>query len=78
VVLKKVQIMCELLGISSSRPVNAQGLLHAFRRRGGETADNPDGWGIAFLRGDRFMLRKEPLPAAYSHDFAEAPPDSDR
>jgi len=71
VVLKKVQIMCELLGISSSRPANAQGLLHAFRRRGGETADNPDGWGIASLRGDRFMLHKEPLPAAYSHDFAE-------
>ena len=64
--------MCELLGISSSRPANAQGLLHAFRRRGGETADNPDGWGIASLRGDRFMLHKEPLPAAYSHDFAEA------
>ncbi len=63
--------MCELLGISSSRPVSAQAVLHAFRRRGGETADNPDGWGIAFLRGDRFTLHKEPLPAARSHGFVE-------
>ena len=65
-ILKKVQIMCELLGISNSRPVNTQELLHAFRRRGGETADNSDGWGIAFLRADRFTLHKEPLPAAHS------------
>ncbi len=63
--------MCELLGISSSRPVNAQTLLHALRRRGGETADNADGWGLAFLRDDRFMLDKEPLPAAHSRRFAE-------
>lgn len=63
--------MCELLGISSSRPVNALDLLHVFRRRGGETADNPDGWGIAFLRDDRFTLHKEPLPAARSHGFVE-------
>lgn len=70
-ILKKVQIMCELLGISNSRPVAAQTLLHAFRSRGGGTADNPDGWGIAFLHDGRFTLDKEPLPAARSHSYAE-------
>jgi glutamine amidotransferase len=63
--------MCELLGISNSRPVSARRLLHALKKRGGETADNPDGWGIAFLCGDRFTLHKEPLPAARSHGFIE-------
>ena len=63
--------MCELFGISSSRPTDAQAVLHAFQKRGGETADNPDGWGIAFLREDRFTLYKEPLAAARSHRFGE-------
>jgi glutamine amidotransferase len=63
--------MCELLGISSSRPTDVQAVLHAFQKRGGETADNPDGWGIAFLRDGRFMLHKEPQPAARSHRFVE-------
>ena len=70
-VLKEARTMCELLGISSSRPVNAQDLLHAFRRRGGEDADNPDGWGLAFLHDDRFTLHKEPLPAAHSQRLME-------
>ncbi|HJW82624.1 MAG TPA: class II glutamine amidotransferase [Acidiferrobacterales bacterium] len=63
--------MCELFGISSSRPTDAQAVLHAFQKRGGETADNPDGWGIAFLREDRFTLYKEPLAAARSQRFGE-------
>lgn len=63
--------MCELLGVSTSRPVRAQAVLSAFQKRGGEVADNPDGWGIAFLRGERFMLHKEPLPAAHSRRFVE-------
>ncbi len=63
--------MCELLGISSARPVRPQGLLDAFRRRGGEDADNPDGWGIAYLHGGRFVLRKEPMPAARSPLFVD-------
>lgn len=63
--------MCELLGISSAHPMREQDLLHAFRHRGGDTADNPDGWGIAFLRDDRFTVHKEPQPAAHSHRFVE-------
>jgi glutamine amidotransferase len=38
--------MCELLGLSSAHPVGLAKILHAFARRGGETADNPDGWGL--------------------------------
>jgi glutamine amidotransferase len=63
--------MCELLGISSSRPVRAQALLRTFQKRGGETADNPDGWGLAYLHNGRFALYKEPLPAAHSQHFFE-------
>lgn len=63
--------MCELLGISSTQPGNPQALLQAFRRRGGEIADNPDGWGIAYLHDGRFALHKEPVPAAHSQRFTE-------
>ena len=63
--------MCELLGISSARPVHPQALLHAFRSRGGETADNPDGWGVAYSHDGRFVLHKEPTPAAHSQRFIE-------
>lgn len=61
--------MCELLGISSEAPVQVEAMLRAFQRRGGEIADNPDGWGLAFLSDGRFTLGKEPLPAAGSARF---------
>ena len=70
-VLDGTWIMCELLGISSSRPLSPQVLLDAFRRRGGEIADNPDGWGVAYLHDGRFALHKEPIPAAHSQRFIE-------
>jgi glutamine amidotransferase len=63
--------MCELFGISSARPVKSEALLREFRRHGGETADNPDGWGMAFLHDGRFTLHKEPLPGASSRAFLE-------
>ena len=52
--------MCELRGISSSIATEAQDVLRAFRQRGGGSADNPDGWGIAFRVGGRFRLPKGP------------------
>lgn len=61
--------MCELLGISSSVPTEARKVLRAFRQRGGGTADNPDGWGIAFRVGGEFRLFKEPTPAVHSVRF---------
>jgi glutamine amidotransferase len=63
--------MCELFGLSSDRPAQPEELLCRFGARGGDTADNPDGWGIATLEGDAFRLVKEPLPAAHSPRFKE-------
>jgi glutamine amidotransferase len=63
--------MCELFGFSSDQPVHAAELLCRFGARGGDTADNPDGWGLAMLEGDAFRLAKEPLPAAWSPRFRE-------
>jgi glutamine amidotransferase len=61
--------MCELLGISSNAPIEARDVLRAFRQRGGGTADNRDGWGIAFRAGGGFRLLKEPVPAVQSAGF---------
>ena len=58
--------MCELLGINSNRPVEMRTLLGLFARRGGETADNPDGWGLAYFDGNDFLLHKAPEAAADS------------
>jgi glutamine amidotransferase len=63
--------MCELFGLSSNRPVQPEDLLCRFGARGGDSADNPDGWGIATLEGGAFRLVKEPLPAAHSPRFQE-------
>ena len=61
--------MCELLGISAGRAVPAALALARFARRGGETADNPDGWGLARWEGSHLTLRKAPEAAAWSTDF---------
>jgi glutamine amidotransferase len=63
--------MCELFGLNSDRPVQPEELLCRFGARGGDTADNPDGWGLATLEGGAFRLVKEPLPAAHSPRFKE-------
>lgn len=36
--------MCELNGIRSNQPTGWDNALTLFRKRGGETADNHDGW----------------------------------
>jgi glutamine amidotransferase len=51
--------------------VQPEDLLCRFGARGGDTADNPDGWGLATLEGGAFRLVKEPLPAAHSPRFKE-------
>lgn len=63
--------MCELFGISSDRPVAASRELATFRLRGGSKADNPDGWGIAWLTNGVFSLIKEPVPAHRSTLFEQ-------
>jgi len=62
--------MCELFGISSTRPARAHTALARFRMRGGRTADNPDGWGLAYVENERFRLYKEPVAGASSNLFA--------
>lgn len=55
--------MCELFGLSSSQPQAPGDLpLVEFRTHGGDKADNPDGWGIAWRYGQDLFLEKEPLP----------------
>ncbi len=63
--------MCELFGMTSNRPISARTPLSLFGKRGGESADNPDGWGLAYLEGDSFAIHKAPEPAARSASFAE-------
>jgi glutamine amidotransferase len=62
--------MCQLFGCSSKDPRSGRSLpLAEFRARGGETADNPDGWGVAWRVGDAFLLEREPLPGCDSAQF---------
>ncbi|WP_372524067.1 class II glutamine amidotransferase [Sulfuricaulis sp.] len=63
--------MCELFGLSSNRPVPPGELLRRFGARGGNTADNPDGWGLATLNDSAFRLTKEPNAAAHSARFQQ-------
>jgi predicted glutamine amidotransferase len=63
--------MCELFGMSSERPISAHTSLSLFGKRGSETADNPDGWGLAYLEDDAFVLHKAPEAAARSASFAK-------
>lgn len=63
--------MCELFGLSASHPATAREALASLRLRGGLEADNPDGWGIAWLADGAFHLVKEPLPAYRSALFDE-------
>jgi glutamine amidotransferase len=45
-------------------------LLLRFAERGGKTADNPDGWGLAYAGDTGLILDKAPEPAAESQRFA--------
>ncbi len=63
--------MCELLGISANHTLLASERLGEFRLRGGQLADNPDGWGLAWWEGSAFRLAKEPQPACQSALFGE-------
>ncbi|MBI4194277.1 MAG: class II glutamine amidotransferase [Betaproteobacteria bacterium] len=63
--------MCELFGLSSGEAIQPSAALNAFRLRGGRLADNPDGWGVAFLADGTFRLVKEPVAAIRSTLFAK-------
>jgi glutamine amidotransferase len=58
--------MCELFGVSSSKPVRLRYSLHAFAEHGGLIHPNKSGWGIAYHEGRDALLIKEPKPASDS------------
>ena len=65
--------MCELFGLSASQRIGGSVLpLTEFQARGGATADNPDGWGLAWRDDSDFHLEREPLPGQRSARFAGA------
>lgn len=63
--------MCELFGASSSAPRTLSRWLRPFRLRGGESADNPDGWGVAFWSGAYPEIEKSPDPGWSSTHFLQ-------
>jgi len=58
--------MCELLGVSSSRPVTATLSLTELAAHGGRTGPHKDGWGVAYYLGHDVRLLKDAEPAATS------------
>lgn len=63
--------MCELFGASAARPQNLARWLEPLRLRGGATADNPDGWGIASWTAGALQIDKVPEAGARSARFAD-------
>lgn len=63
--------MCELFGASASEARGYSTWLMPFRARGGATADNPDGWGIASWTDDQAKIEKSPEPGWSSKRFRE-------
>ena len=55
--------MCELLGMSFSKPVTPSISFLGFRQRGEQ---HPDGWGIAFYPDNSVQVIKEPIKAGSS------------
>jgi len=58
--------VCELLGLSSSRPARLTFSLRSLASHGGMGGVAPDGWGVAFYEGRDVALFREPAPAADS------------
>lgn len=54
--------MCELFGASARQPRNYAQWLTNFQQHGGATADNPDGWGLAWWQRDQARIEKAPEP----------------
>ncbi len=60
--------MCELLALSANTPTDLGFSFHGLRRRGGDTLDHADGWGLASFDpdGQGVHLFREDAPAAFS------------
>lgn len=62
--------MCELFGYSGDREQSLSRWLEPFRARGGGSADNPDGWGVASWHDGAVSLTKSSEPGFSSAGFA--------
>lgn len=58
--------MCELLGLSSQRPVNRAAILSRF---GELSTSNPDGWGVAYYLNGKAVIEREASSANGSPRF---------
>lgn len=58
--------MCELIGLSASRPTELRFSLTGFFPRGGITGPHTDGFGIGFFEPGGYRDFHDVLPAAYS------------
>lgn len=58
--------MCQLLGMNSLKPANLGFSLEGFLRRGGETDEHADGWGMAYYADRRCLLLIDEAAAARS------------
>jgi len=58
--------MCQLLGMNCNVPTDIVFSFTGFHRRGGETDQHADGWGIAFYEGPGCRLFIDTKPAAES------------
>ena len=63
--------MCELFGASAKIERNYSRWLIPFCSRSGETADNPDGWGLAYWKNKQASIEKSPEPGWQSARFIE-------
>ncbi len=63
--------MCEMFGYSGSTEQSLTNWLRTFRSRGGDTGDNPDGWGVASWHDEGVNVVKSPEPGFSSTQFAQ-------
>lgn len=63
--------MCELFGASTRHPRDYARWLETFRQRGGTTADNPDGWGVAWWLDGQTRVEKAPEAGCRSKRFQQ-------
>lgn len=59
--------MCELLAMNCNTPTDISFSLTGFVKRGGETGEHADGWGISFYEQNRVRTFLDTAPAAHSH-----------
>lgn len=58
--------MCQLLGMNANVPTDICFSFAGFHRRGGQTDEHKDGFGIAFFEDDGYRLFNDPQPAINS------------